>query len=80
MDDPFVVRAHERARDLHAVAEDRLRRQPGLHAQRAQRLALDQLHDDVELAVGLADLVDGADVGVRQRGGRARLAEQILAR
>ena len=41
-----------------------------------QRLAFDQLHRDEMLAVVLADVVDGADVGVIQRRGRARFAPQ----
>jgi len=44
-----------------------------------QRLALDQFHDDVEFAVGLADIVDRADVGMRQGRGSARFVQQILA-
>jgi hypothetical protein len=32
-----------------------------------QRLALDQFHHDVELAVGLANFVNGADVGMSEK-------------
>ena len=46
-----------------------------------ERLPLEQLHHDERLTAGvgiLADLVDGADIGVIQRRGRARLAAQPL--
>ena len=39
--------------------------------QLAQGLSLDELHGDVEGAVGLADVVDGQDVGVVESGGRS---------
>ena len=47
---------------------------------RGQRLALEQLHRDEELAVRLADLVQLADVGVRHAGRRPRLAPEALSR
>ena len=45
----------------------------------AQGLSLDQLHGDVEGAVGLADVVDGQDVGMIQGRGRAGLLLEALA-
>jgi hypothetical protein len=45
----------------------------------AQGAALDQLHGDEDLALKLADLVDGDDVGVREAGERLRLAQQAAA-
>jgi len=45
----------------------------------AERLALDQLHRDEQLAVRFADFVQLADVGMRHRGGGACLAAQPLA-
>ena len=40
----------------------------------AQRLSLDVFHDDEVDAVFTADVEDGADVGMAERGERARLA------
>ena len=56
------------------------------HAQRAapqalgERLALEQLHRDEQLAAVLADLVDLADVRMIDARGGARLAPEALAR
>ncbi|HUK86276.1 MAG TPA: hypothetical protein VLT85_01315, partial [Terriglobales bacterium] len=41
---------------------------------RVQGLALQQFHGDEGAAAGLVDLVDGADVGMAEGGGGARLA------
>ncbi len=49
-------------------------RQPG-----AERLAFHQFHSDVGLAFGLAHFVNGADVGVVEGSGGARLAQQPRA-
>ena len=46
---------------------------------RAERLAFEQLHGDEDLAVGFIDVVDLADVGVRDGGGSARFTPQPLA-
>src|ERR1051326_9450085 len=42
-------------------------------------LPIYQFHDDVEFAVSLADIVDGADVGMREGRGGAGFMEQTLA-
>ena len=44
-----------------------------------ERLAGEQLHDEIELAVGFGELVDVADVGMTDAGGGAGLANQPLA-
>jgi len=46
-------------------------REPARHGR-----AVDQLHDDVQLAIGAADVVDGQHVRVRQRREQLRLAEE----
>jgi len=47
--------------------------------QSPQALALHELHDDVDLSVGLPNLVDGGDVGMSQLGGQPGLAEETVA-
>src|SRR6185437_12607669 len=54
---------------------DRPARQP-----RVQRLALEQLHHEKGLALVLAELVQGADVGMVERRDRQRLALKTLTR
>ena len=39
-----------------------------------QGLAVEELHGDEGLAVGLTDIVDGADIGMIERGGRLSFA------
>ncbi len=67
----------EALRDLRSDLEETARGEGvGLAAQDQlpKRVAVDQLHDDVAQARGrLADVVDGDDVGVVQRGGGAGL-------
>src|SRR5579872_1249526 len=65
--------------NLHPVAEDGLNRQAiRRRNQRAEILALDEFHDDVQLAVDIANFVNGADVRVAERGRSAGLMEQEL--
>ena len=72
MDDALVVRRGQAARDLHANSTA-LRTGSGAAVQPlAQRLALEQLRDDVRRAVVRADVVDREDVRMVQRRGRAR--------
>ena len=78
MNDAAVMSASQCAGNLNAIAQDRLGRQSASRAHGAQRLALDQLHHDVEFAVGLANFVDGADVGMSERRRSAGFVEQVL--
>ena len=78
MDDPFFVRRREPARDLHRVVE-RLADRNGAGGQAlAQRLALEELGDDVRRAVLHAEVVDGRDSRVVQDAGGARLGLEAL--
>jgi hypothetical protein len=43
-----------------------------------QRLALDELHHDVDAPLELSHVVDGGDVGVAHRRGGPRLAQHAL--
>jgi hypothetical protein len=71
----------ERARDGVHDVERALRRDAALAADEiAQRLALDEVHHQKDDALGLADVVDGDDVGVAELRLRARLAEESGAR
>ena len=79
MNDPSIVGAREGAGNLRTVAHHGARGQARILAEDAQRLALDQLHHDVEFAIGLADFVDGADVGMSERRRSTRFVEQTLA-
>ena len=73
MDDALVVRGREAVGDLHGVVDGLAHRQRARAEPIAQRLALEQLRDDVRRAVLLADVVDGEDVRMIERGGRLRL-------
>src|SRR5512138_1145299 len=75
MDDSRTVSGSEPSCGLQVDVEDlpegAWRRQEPL----PKRLAADELHGDVNDAVVLADIVDGHDVGVRDLGEDARLAQ-----
>ncbi len=80
MDDLASVRLGERpghlARDLDGAPEAQARPRKEV----AERLARDQLHDDVGLALfGLAEVVDGGDVLVGEGRDGARLLEEARA-
>ena len=81
MDDAGAMRAVERVADLDGNARARHRRKPGRSAQPIrERLAFEILENQiVELAVA-ADVVDRADVGIVQRGNRARFVLEALPR
>ena len=66
--------------DLRAEIEQRLELERARPEPVPQRLALEQLHRDEGLALVLVDVVDRADVGVLERGGRAGFALQPLER
>ena len=79
MHDALLVRRREPAGDLRASSRavgdgERARA-------RAARAGspLDELHRDVDAPVGLADLVDDRDVGVRDGRRGARLAQEAAA-
>ena len=76
VDDPLAVRRLERARgadcDPHRIVD---RQRAAVAQDRRQVATVDELHDDVLLAIGPvgAVVVDADDVRVRQAAGRARL-------
>ena len=80
MDDARPVRALQRVGDLRAAGEQLGDGQrPALEAP-GQGLALQVLHDEVDQVVLGSDVVEGADVGVVQRGDRAGLPLEARAR
>ena len=80
MHDAVPVRGVERLRDLDPVAQRQLERQRAARRQPVgQRLALQVLHDQVGGRVLVADVVERADVGMRELRDGARLALEALA-
>ena len=78
--DALGVGGIERAEHLYPEPQDILPRERASFDAVLERLPLEPLHDEERLAVLLADIVDGADVRVIQRGGGARLATESLER
>ncbi len=61
---------------LDADLEHHLDAEALLGHQGVERAAVEQLHGDVGITVGHADVVDGDDVGVRERAGGLGLAQE----
>ena len=74
VDDPLVVSSRESVRELQRILHGLAHRQGAQSEPRAQRLALEQLRDHVERAVGLAEIVNRQDVRMGQRRDRLGLA------
>ena len=79
MHDPLPVRLVQRVGDLDAEAERLRERQRALAEPVRERLALEQLHDEVLRAVLVADVVERADVRMRELRDRLRLPLEPLA-
>ena len=80
VDDAPFVGGGETVGDGGADLHDLSRRQRAPADERAQRLAAEELGHGVDDAVLLAEIMDGEDVGVRERGDRAGLALEAGAR
>ena len=76
VDDAFTVRGAQRIRDLGADRQDTIHRHRPAANFVLERRALEQLHRDERLAVVLADVVNRADVGMVERGGRPRFTRK----
>src|SRR5207244_1687717 len=72
MNDPGGMRSGERGSDLRSDMDGRGGRQLRAIDSLAQRFAFDEFGGDEMLAVAFADFVNGDDVGMIERGGRAR--------
>src|SRR5712691_5444416 len=68
----------QRRGDLPSEADYRIYRQTFRANALPQRLPLDVLHSDIDLAGVLADFVNGADMRMIERGGGARLLLEAL--
>ncbi len=80
MHDAACVRGRDAVAHCHQHLQRLARRWAcAVHA-RAQRLAFEQLGDRVMNAVLRAEIEDGQDVWMRQRGHRARLAIETVER
>jgi len=80
VEDALCMRGIERVGDLNAQVEQVFGRQRPRGNAMSQRLALEQLHDDIGLALVFADVVERADVRMVQCGRRARLAAEPIER
>ena len=79
MHDAGAMRRVERLGDLNRDGQRLVDRQRAAFEPGRQRLAVDQLHDEKRHALVLADVVERADVRVRQARDRPRLALEPLA-
>ena len=79
MDDAHLMRASERARHLHADAGGARPREATALDVHEQRIAFDELHDEIRDAVRLADVGNLDDVLVVDAIDGARLAQEALA-
>src|ERR1700693_292754 len=80
MDDSFAVGSIERVGDVDTEIEEQFQIQGAARDAVLQRFAVKTFHGDVGLPIFLANFVNGADVGMIQRGGRSRLAAKSLER
>ena len=80
MDDAFAVRGVERVGDFDGEAEQDIHFERTAGDAMLQGQAVEILHGDEGLAVLFADVVDGADVGMVQRGSGLGFAAKALQR
>ena len=74
VNDPFGMRGRKAIRNLAADVEHLLDRQRLAGDSLLERAAIEQFQHDVRLPFVLADVVDGADIGVVERRDGARLS------
>ena len=80
MDDAFGVRGVERVGDFDAEIEQRFHIEGPAGNAVLQRHAVEKFHDDEGASIVLADFVDGADIGMIQRGSGAGFAAETFER
>jgi hypothetical protein len=71
VDDAGFVRGGQRVGNLNRNVERQHQRQPRLRKPLAQSLSLDKFSGDEVRRIRFEDFVNGDDVGVVERGGRA---------
>ncbi len=74
VDDAFDMRGVERVGDLDRQSQQHIGFNGAAGDAVLQRHAIQKFHDDESLAMLVVNFVDGADVGMIQRGGGLRLA------
>ncbi len=80
MNNAFRVRRFQRVRDLDGQLEQHIHRESLLPDPQLERLPFEQLHGDEIAAIGLPDLVDGADIRMVQSRRRAGFTLKALQR
>ena len=80
MNDALGVGGVERVGNFDAEIEEKLQIHGAAADGMLQSFAVETFHGQVGLAVGFADVVNGADVGMIQRGGGARFAAEAFER
>src|SRR5258708_16885934 len=80
MNDIAAVRMAKSGGDLHSIAQYGLDGQAFAGDQSIERLALDQLHDDIQLGIEFANFMYGANVWMAKSGRGAGFVQQILSR
>ena len=80
MNDVLRVRRFERRKNLNRKLQNAFGIERLARDALAECFALQQLHGDKRLAVGFIHLVDRANIGMIQRGGRASFAPKSLER
>ena len=78
VEDAFAMGGFEGVGELSADFHEAGERGWMARVEAVERLAVEQLHDEEGLAVGLVDFVDGADAGVVECGGDAGFAVEAL--
>jgi len=78
VEDPVLVRGRHRVGEGDRDREEPVEGQPSLGDRARERLALDVLHREETVAVGLLDRVQGHDAGVVEGGDRPGLALEPL--
>jgi len=76
MHEPAIVSGLQCRRNLRPKPNRFIDRQPPVRQQFGERVAVDELHDQPAAAAELGELVQRCDVGMVQRGERARFAPE----